>query len=72
MEDIDLIPAALSENHLPGALVGPTHACLIAKQFHQMRIGDRFWFEARNQPGSFSPGTEIEIHRFSKLFIEYW
>lgn len=65
VEDIDLIPAALSENHLPGALVGPVHACLIARQFHQIRIGDRFWFEAQGQPGSFTPGQLEQIYNSS-------
>ncbi|KFM73005.1 Peroxidase, partial [Stegodyphus mimosarum] len=65
IEDIDLIPAALSEDHLPGALVGPVHACLIAKQFHQVRTGDRFWFEVQNQSGSFTPGQLEEIYKSS-------
>ncbi|PRD20757.1 UNVERIFIED_CONTAM: Peroxidasin-like protein [Trichonephila clavipes] len=65
VDDIDLIPAALSENHLPGAMVGPVHACLIAKQFNLLRHGDRFWFEVENQPGSFTSGQLKELYKSS-------
>ncbi|XP_042906526.1 salivary peroxidase/catechol oxidase isoform X2 [Parasteatoda tepidariorum] len=72
VDDIDLTPAALSENHLPGALVGPTHACLIARQFQHTRYGDRFWFEAKNQVGSFTPSQLAEIYKSSvaRLFCD--
>ncbi|XP_055946527.1 peroxidase-like [Argiope bruennichi] len=65
VEDIDLVPAALSENHLPGAMVGPVHACLIARQFNHLRYGDRFWFEVQNQSGSFTPGQLEQIYKSS-------
>ncbi|GFR01382.1 peroxidase [Trichonephila clavata] len=65
VDDIDLIPAALSENHLPGAMVGPVHACLIAKQFYLLRHGDRFWFEVEKQPGSFTSGQLKELYKSS-------
>ena len=42
---MDLFPAALSERHLAGGIVGPTFACLIAKQFYHLKRGDRFWYE---------------------------
>ncbi|GIY68289.1 peroxidase [Caerostris darwini] len=65
VEDIDLVPAALSENHLPGAMVGPVHACLIAKQFHHIRYGDRFWFETKGEVGSFTPDQLAELYKSS-------
>ncbi|KAF8764889.1 Peroxidase like protein [Argiope bruennichi] len=54
-----------NENHLPGAMVGPVHACLIARQFNHLRYGDRFWFEAQNQSGSFTPGQLEQIYKSS-------
>jgi len=54
--DVDLWSGGVSERPLPGSMVGPTFACIIATQFSYSRRGDRFWYELGNQPSSFTPG----------------
>ncbi|XP_052705698.1 peroxidase-like protein [Crassostrea angulata] len=63
-DDMDLYPAALSERHLPGGLVGPTFACLIAKQFYHLKAGDRFWYENKFLPTGF---REDQLNEIKKL-----
>ena len=58
VKDIDLFPAALAENPVPGGLLGPTFSCLIADQFQAIKIGDRYWYENGNQPNPFTPGDK--------------
>nr|CAD7255796.1 unnamed protein product [Timema shepardi] len=48
--DVDLWSGGVSERPLPGSMVGPTFACVIATQFSYSRRGDRFWYENGNQP----------------------
>ena len=36
-EDIDLWSAGITEYHLPDAIVGPTFACIMGIQFHNLR-----------------------------------
>ena len=40
-EDLELFTAGISENPVPGALIGPTFSCIIGRQFHNLRKGDR-------------------------------
>ena len=45
VNNVGLWTGGLSENHVPGALVGETFQAIIAMQFEALRDGDRFWFE---------------------------
>ncbi|KAI4458407.1 oxidase/peroxidase [Holotrichia oblita] len=40
--DVDLWSGGVSERPLPGSMLGPTFACIIATQFSYSRRGDRF------------------------------
>nr|CAD7194069.1 unnamed protein product [Timema douglasi] len=61
--DVDLWSGGVSERPLPGSMVGPTFACVIATQFSYSRRGDRFWYENGNQPSSFTPEQLQEIRK---------
>ncbi|CAH0399112.1 unnamed protein product [Chilo suppressalis] len=65
IEDIDLLAGIMSENLLPGAFVGHTLFCIMARQVHLMRFADRFWFERMEQYHSFTPAQLREIRKTS-------
>ena len=47
----------LAEKTVPGAMVGPTVACLLADQFARLRKGDRFWYENEKRGRPLPPGS---------------
>lgn len=51
-DDIDLIIGGLSEKPALGTVFGPTLTCLLAIQFANVRISDRFWYENDLPPSS--------------------
>ncbi|KAJ8670789.1 hypothetical protein QAD02_002048, partial [Eretmocerus hayati] len=65
VDDVDLYTGALAELPKGDGLLGPTFTCLIARQFERLRMGDRYWYELANQPGSFSPDQLREIRKTS-------
>lgn len=54
VSDIDLWTAGIAETPLSGAVVGPTFACLMGIQWHDTKFGDRFYFEHKDEIGSFT------------------
>ncbi|KAJ7988928.1 hypothetical protein DPEC_G00314270 [Dallia pectoralis] len=60
--NIDLFPALMSEELVPGSRVGPTLMCLLAAQFKRLRDGDRFWYE---NPGVFTPAQLTQVKQAS-------
>ena len=51
----------MSENRVKGGDVGPTFACLLAKQFDFMKRGDSFWYERESGLGKeFNQGLYID------------
>ncbi|XP_076349865.1 peroxidase-like isoform X2 [Tachypleus tridentatus] len=71
-DDIDLWSGGISERRLPGAMIGPTFACIIARQFDNVRRGDRYWYENSGFPSAFTPDQLHEIKKSyqSKLICD--
>lgn len=61
MDDIDFIVGALLEAPVKGAKVGPTSRCIIADSFYRYKVGDRFFYDVPDQPGSFTAGRRTRF-----------
>jgi len=64
-EDLELWTAGVSENPVPGGLLGPTFTCIIGRQWHNVRRGDRFFYENGGWPSSFTLEQLQEIRKYS-------
>ncbi|XP_053668161.1 peroxidase-like [Anopheles marshallii] len=65
VDDIDLFVAGAFEEPIEGSLLGPTFYCLFKQQFLATRTGDRYFFEAGGQEGSFTTAQLTEIRKVS-------
>ncbi|GBN05177.1 Chorion peroxidase [Araneus ventricosus] len=63
VNDIDLWTGILSEIYNDGAVIGPTATCVIGLQFNRLKYGDRFYFEHRDQVGSFTYRQMQELRK---------
>ena len=51
MNDIDVYAGGLSETPSEGASVGPLFSCIIGRQFRDLKVGDRYWYETSGVEG---------------------
>lgn len=63
VDDIDLWSGGISERRMAGSQIGPTFACIIARQFSSIKRGDRFWFENSGFPSAFTLDQLREIKK---------
>jgi peroxidase len=63
VDTIDPFVGALTEDHLPGASVGPLVAAGFRTQFERLRDGDRFWYE---RDPDFTE-SEVDVLRSTRL-----
>lgn len=61
VEDLELYVGGHYERKISDAVVGPTFACIIGIQFHNVKYGDRFFYEHGNQVSSFTNEQLNEI-----------
>ncbi|CAH2303261.1 peroxidasin homolog [Pelobates cultripes] len=61
-KNVDLFPALMVEDLVPGTRVGPTLMCLLVNQFKLIRNGDRFWY---SNPGVFTAAQLAQIRQSS-------
>jgi len=64
-EDLELWSAGVSEKPVPGGLLGPTLTCIIGRQWHNVRRGDRFFYENGGWPSSFTLEQLQEVRKMS-------
>lgn len=50
-------------------MIGPTFACIVARQFANIRKGDRFWYENGGLPSSFTLHQIYEIRKATQAKI---
>ncbi len=61
-QDIDLYVGGLAEEQSQESMLGKTFTCLIAKQFHNLKFGDRFFYTHLSpQPEVIFPFTDDQI-----------
>ena len=64
-KDIDLFAGALQEFPLNGSVLGFTFTKIITRQFRDVRVGDRFWYETNNTDIGFTQAQLAEIRKSS-------
>ena len=62
-DDVDLFTGLMSETRIPGALVGPTLACLLGHQFSNLKLCDRFWYETSDPAIRFTEEQLMQIRK---------
>lgn len=71
VDDIDYYVGILLENKITGSMFGPTGSCVIADSFYRFRNGDRFFYDVKDQPGSFTSGKKKKTGDLNQMYTSY-
>ena len=63
VNDVDLYIGGLSEEPVSGGLLGPTFTCILARQFRDIKNGDRLWHENGGTNRVFDGGKNLNSYR---------
>lgn len=69
--DIDLLVGVLLENKLETKFYGRIGRCLVAKQFYNLKHGDRYFYTFPNRPNPFTRGLHSLTSMFSNCLPVY-
>ncbi|CAF0905171.1 unnamed protein product [Adineta steineri] len=71
-DDVDLFVALALEDQIPGGVIGPVSACLIAEQFNVIRDGDRLFYSHHGvlTPEQLKEMQDYPIHCFYCAFVD--
>ncbi|XP_030847888.1 lactoperoxidase-like [Strongylocentrotus purpuratus] len=72
VDDIDAFIGMVVEEPINGALVGQTVGCILGEQFHDLKFGDRFWYENPAGVQALKPNQRNSIRQmtFARLICE--
>lgn len=70
VDDIDLTVGGSLEKLVPGTLSGPTFLCILTEQFYRTRVGDRFWFENKQNGLTLPQLNEIRKVSIARLMCD--
>ncbi|XP_033762435.1 lactoperoxidase-like [Pecten maximus] len=71
VDDIDLYAGGISEDDVKGGHLGPVFSHILARQFHELKAGDRFFYERPTKEGFKKAQLEqIRKVKLSKIMCE--
>ncbi|GBN91967.1 Peroxidase, partial [Araneus ventricosus] len=65
VEDVDMWVGMQMENHMPGAVTGPSTVCINVKQFFFNQKGDRFYFDLEGPKSPFTAAQRSTLKQCS-------
>ncbi|KAH3787834.1 hypothetical protein DPMN_165963 [Dreissena polymorpha] len=63
-DDIDIFAGGLSERPVEGGVIGPVFSCIVGRTFHNLKYGDRFYYENEDSRTGF---TLAQLNSIKKM-----
>lgn len=68
VEDMDVVTGTMMEDR-DHTMTGVVARCMMGKQFHRLKYGDRYFYNSKDNPRPFTPGKVVNAFaEYSILF----